>query len=76
MHIWHHAAEMPADRPTGVNFGISLSLWDWLFGTVHWPACETAPAQQPPALGFHGMERFPQTLTRRFLYPFARFWWR
>ena len=76
MHIWHHAAEMPADRPTGVNFGISLSLWDWLFGTVHWPAREAAPTQQPAALGFQGMERFPRTLTRRFLYPLARFWWR
>ena len=25
---------MPDGRPTGVNFGISLSLWDWLFGSV------------------------------------------
>ncbi len=74
MHIWHHAAEMPDGRPTGVNFGISLSLWDWLFGTVHWPSREAAPAQQPPALGFHGMESFPQTLVRRFLYPLARLW--
>ena len=35
MHIWHHAKELP--EPYGVNFGISLSLWDYLFGTDYIP---------------------------------------
>jgi sterol desaturase/sphingolipid hydroxylase (fatty acid hydroxylase superfamily) len=35
MHIWHHAKELP--RPYGVNFGISLSLWDYLFKTAYLP---------------------------------------
>jgi sterol desaturase/sphingolipid hydroxylase (fatty acid hydroxylase superfamily) len=33
MHIWHHndSDAGPRDR----NFGIPLSVWDWLFGTAH-----------------------------------------
>jgi sterol desaturase/sphingolipid hydroxylase (fatty acid hydroxylase superfamily) len=74
MHIWHHAAEPPPDRPWGVNFGVCLSVWDWIFGTAHWPSREAAPTQQPPELGFKDMERFPKSLTRRFFYPLTRLW--
>ena len=35
MHIWHHARAQPG--PHGCNFGISLSLWDWVFRTSYWP---------------------------------------
>ncbi len=37
MHLWHHAKEFPASHPKGFNFGITLSIWDYLFGTVHHP---------------------------------------
>ncbi len=37
MHLWHHAKEFPASHPRGFNFGITLSVWDYLFGTVHFP---------------------------------------
>ena len=69
MHVWHHDKQWPADRPTGVNFGISLSLWDWIAGTAWWPAPSDAPTQQPGQLGFEGMERFPRGLLGRLLYP-------
>jgi sterol desaturase/sphingolipid hydroxylase (fatty acid hydroxylase superfamily) len=36
MHLWHHAKEFPASHPRGFNFGITLSVWDYLFKTVHW----------------------------------------
>ncbi len=55
MHIWHHARELP--RPHGVNFGISLSLWDWLFGTAYWPS-----DGRDIELGFDDIEEFPDTL--------------
>jgi sterol desaturase/sphingolipid hydroxylase (fatty acid hydroxylase superfamily) len=74
MHIWHHAAETPPGRPSGANFGTSLSVWDWIFRTAHWPTADTAPSQQPPQLGFQGIERFPKSFTRRFLYPLTRLW--
>ena len=33
MHIWHHAKKLPASARYGVNFGLTLSIWDYLFGT-------------------------------------------
>lgn len=74
MHVWHHDYTWPADRPHGVNFGIALSLWDWLFGTAYWPDRATAPEQQPQQLGFQGIEKFPRGLVARFFYPLSRFW--
>ena len=53
MHLYHHAYELPKGR-FGVNFGISLSLWDYLFGTHHIP--ETSGKV---ALGFPGDHQMP-----------------
>ena len=74
MHVWHHDYAWPADRPYGVNFGIALSIWDWLFGTAWWPDADTAPRQQPTRLGFHGIENFPRGILARFTYPLSRLW--
>ena len=38
MHLWHHAKEFPESHPKGFNFGISLSVWDYIFKTVYWPS--------------------------------------
>lgn len=72
MHVWHHDYDWPADRRYGVNFGICLSIWDWLFGTAYWPAPQQAPTQQPARFGFHGIERFPRSLPGRFFHPLTR----
>src|SRR5262249_37816387 len=69
MHVWHHDLEWPADRPHGVNFGIVLSAWDWIFGTAHWPSAGQSPGQQPRELGFPGIAGFPRGLLGRLLYP-------
>lgn len=74
MHVWHHDRAWPADRPSGVNFGISLSLWDWLFGTAWWPDARERPAQQPARLGFGGIERFPRSWIDRATHPLSRIW--
>lgn len=55
MHIWHHAHDMPEDMPYGINFGISLALWDYLFGTARIPH-----DGRDIRLGFPGVERFPK----------------
>lgn len=34
MHTWHHAKDWPERYRHGVNFGISLSIWDFLFRTA------------------------------------------
>jgi sterol desaturase/sphingolipid hydroxylase (fatty acid hydroxylase superfamily) len=35
MHVWHHVH--PECGPQNRNFGISLSLWDWMFRTAYLP---------------------------------------
>lgn len=39
VHAWHHAKKVPIDfiKTKGMNFGISLNVWDKLFGTYHLP---------------------------------------
>lgn len=55
MHIWHHAYELPEAKQRGVNFGLTLSVWDYLFGTSYIPY-----EGRDIKLGFPGMENFPQ----------------
>jgi len=74
MHVWHHDLHWPASRPYGVNFGIVLSTWDWLFGTAHWPSAHEAPDLQPSQLGFPGMAEYPRSLWGRFFYPISKLW--
>ncbi len=63
MHIWHH--NHPDSGPVNMNFGITLSIWDWLFGTAHVPA-----RQDPRRLGFDGIETYPTQLPGQWLAPF------
>ena len=55
LHIWHHAYELPEDRRYGVNFALTLAIWDYLFGTAYLPY-EGAEIK----LGFPGVENYPQ----------------
>lgn len=55
MHIWHHAKYLPEDRHTGVNFGITLSMWDYIFKTDYIPH-----DGRDIELGFEDDEVFPQ----------------
>ena len=66
MHVWHHDIELHGKG--GQNFGIVLSVWDWLFGTVFWPQ----HPEEPDRLGFQGMDRYPQSIARRIAYPFLK----
>lgn len=68
MHIWHHAKDMP--RRWGANFGLSLSVWDWLFGTVHWP--EPWESGRDIELGFEGVEEYPSGFWGHMLQPFRK----
>jgi sterol desaturase/sphingolipid hydroxylase (fatty acid hydroxylase superfamily) len=70
MHVWHHDVELHGRG--GQNFGIVLSVWDWLFGTAYWPKDH----DQPQRLGFAGMESYPRSLLGRLLYPFSKLWLR
>ena len=65
MHIWHHAKHIPSRY--GVNFGLTLSLWDYLFKTNYIPK----EGRDEP-LGFNNLKQFPKTFLRQILYPFKK----
>jgi 3-mercaptopyruvate sulfurtransferase SseA/sterol desaturase/sphingolipid hydroxylase (fatty acid hydroxylase superfamily) len=62
MHIWHHAYELPLNRSHGVNFGISLSIWDYIFRTNYIPH-----SGRDIRLGFEKIERFPKTFFKQLI---------
>ena len=64
MHIWHHAKELPQHRKYGINYGISLSIWDYIFGTYHIPY-----NGRDILLGFEGDEQFPKDFIHQEIYP-------
>lgn len=55
MHLYHHAKELPEDRPYGMNYGISLSLWDYIFRTNYIPQSEDGSYE----LGFPDINKYP-----------------
>jgi sterol desaturase/sphingolipid hydroxylase (fatty acid hydroxylase superfamily) len=65
-HAWHHAVELHGRG--GQNFGVTLALWDWLFGTAYWPG----PAESPSRYGFEGMNQYPGGIWQRLWHPFRR----
>ena len=58
MHLWHHSYELPEERRYGINFGLTLSAWDYLFGTAYQPH-----DKGDIRLGFPGVEHFPESFT-------------
>tara|TARA_R110000868_G_scaffold81946_1_gene231680 strand:+ start:1733 stop:2605 length:873 start_codon:yes stop_codon:yes gene_type:complete len=65
MHIWHHCKELPSKY--GVNFGISLSIWDYLFKTNYIPF-----DGKDIELGFEDENLFPVDFIQQELYPFKK----
>lgn len=64
MHIWHHAKKLPSNVKYGVNYGLTLSIWDYLFKTNHVPS-----DGRDIELGFKGDETFPKDFITQELYP-------
>ncbi len=63
MHLYHHAYELPEGRSNGMNYGITLSIWDYIFGTDYVPE-DSGKIK----LGFPGLERFPKRFLGQLLY--------
>jgi len=66
MHLYHHAYQLPKGR-FGVNFGISLSLWDYLFKTNYIPE-DSGKIK----LGFEDDENFPKNFIGQNIYGFGK----
>lgn len=65
MHLWHHARSLP--KATGVNFGLTLSIWDYVFKTAY------EPDKKPDTpLGFEGIENYPEGFWKQTLAPFKK----
>jgi sterol desaturase/sphingolipid hydroxylase (fatty acid hydroxylase superfamily) len=67
MHAWHHVKTLPAAHRYGVNFGISLSLWDYLFKTAYVPK-DGADIE----LGYDHDEEMPAEFKEQFLFPWRK----
>lgn len=64
MHIWHHAKNLPEEHPRGMNFGLTLSIWDYLFRTAYVPK-----EGRDIELGFPGDENYPDDFIHQVVYP-------
>jgi len=67
MHIWHHVKTLPEDRKNGVNYGITLSIWDYIFKTNYIPK-----DGRDIEIGFEGDEHFPKDFLTQELYPLKK----
>ncbi len=65
MHLYHHSYVLPEGK-YGVNFGISLSLWDYIFRTNYIP--EDSGTLK---LGFPGDEKLPKGFFGQLFYGFG-----
>ena len=66
MHLYHHAYTLP-EGEYGINYGISLSLWDYIFKTAYVP--EDSGTIE---IGFPGDDKFPQDFIHQNLYGFGK----
>jgi sterol desaturase/sphingolipid hydroxylase (fatty acid hydroxylase superfamily) len=66
MHIWHHAKAIPSGR-YGVNYGLTLAIWDYMFGSAWIPH----DGRDVP-LGFDKVDEYPHGIFSQMLRPFQR----
>ncbi len=55
MHLYHHIKALPEEKSQGINYGISLSIWDYIFRTNYIP-----DDNGNIELGFPDEETFPK----------------
>lgn len=67
MHLYHHAFALPNVRKNGVNFGISLSIWDYLFKTNYIPE-----KSGTIKLGYEDDKNMPKNFFKQLLYGFKK----
>jgi sterol desaturase/sphingolipid hydroxylase (fatty acid hydroxylase superfamily) len=67
MHLWHHAYDVPAGHRYGVNFGITLAIWDYVWRSAYVPRHDAEIR-----LGFQGIEGYPKSFWRQLLSGFRR----
>lgn len=67
MHLYHHAYSLPEGKDYGVNFGISLSVWDYIFKTNYVPEASGALK-----LGYSDDAKMPENFIKQLVYGFKK----
>lgn len=67
MHLWHHVYNLPKGVKHGLNYGISLSVWDYIFRTAVIPKDDANIK-----LGYPGVEKMPGSFSRQLVYGFKK----
>ena len=67
MHLYHHAQAIPKGFKTGVNFAISLSLWDYMFKTNYVPTPD-----KNLVLGYSDDQHMPSGFFGQLFYGFKK----
>lgn len=65
MHLLHHAVDLPENHRYGANFGLTLSIWDYLFGTAY-----TLEGDGNVPVGLTDQQDFPEDTWEQMWYPF------
>jgi sterol desaturase/sphingolipid hydroxylase (fatty acid hydroxylase superfamily) len=63
LHRWHHSQTV---FEANHNYGQTISIWDWVFGTRYLPA----DREPPEDIGIANLEAFPMTWWAQVLSPF------
>ena len=67
MHLYHHAYSVPNKFKTGVNFAISLSIWDYIFKTNYIPN-----SNGDIELGYKGDQKMSNNFFGQLFYGFKK----
>lgn len=67
MHLQHHAYHLPKEHRYGVNFGMTLSIWDYMFGTAYVPKTDGNLV-----IGYPNDEKMPQNFFKQCIYGFKK----
>lgn len=63
LHRWHHSSTV---EEANHNYGQTISVWDWVFGTRYLPK----DREPPEAIGIASLPDFPMTWWAQILSPF------
>lgn len=67
MHLQHHAYHLPKEHKYGVNFGMTLSVWDYMFGTAYVPKTDGNLA-----IGYPNDNKLPSSFLKQCVYGFKK----
>ena len=67
MHLYHHAKGLPVNFNVGVNFAISLSVWDYIFKTNYVPIPD-----KDIVLGYDDDHQMPSSFFGQLFYGFKK----